>query len=62
MNSYNVVIIDADGVQHQFGISSSSWQNAIDAAKGRVSLAIDASTDENLLIVQWTGKLDIVGP
>ncbi len=61
MNSYNVVIKDANEGQHQFGISASSWANAIIAAKQRVSVATDASTDDKLLIVQWTGKIDIVG-
>lgn len=59
MNSYNVVISDSGGAQHQFGISASTWQSAIDAAKTRVGISLGADTDVNILIVQWTGRLDI---
>ncbi len=61
MNTYNIVIRGADEVQQQFGVSASNWQSAINSAKGRVGLDANPETDVNLLIVQWTGKLDIVG-
>lgn len=55
MNTYNVVIKDSAGVQQQYGVSASTWQNAIDAAKEKAGIAVTHETDSSLVIVQITG-------
>lgn len=62
MNTYNIVIVDANKVQHQLGVQAATWQAAINGAKSSVGLDVDSSTDSSLLIVQYTGKLDVVVP
>ncbi len=59
MNTYNIVLKLADGSQVQWGVSAKTWQAAIDAAKKKAGLNPGADTDGNLLICQWTGKLDV---
>lgn len=62
MNTYNIVIKDPTGVQQQFGVSASTWANAIIAAKKQVGLNSDnPQTDEMLIIVQLTGKINVTG-
>jgi hypothetical protein len=61
MNTYNVVLKDSDGAQRQYGVSASTWANAIIAAKKQAGLEATEKTDENLMVVQWTGRLDVTG-